>query len=396
MNGNQQSTFKEGEVTEILKRLTGSFAQCNAEAVLQRAVFAGLYQDDVLEQDEADQDFSDLDELLAPNSVDMNSKSRAVAHSSPESLLAIETGLFAGEPSYVLKRDPGGEKEAKQDASFLDELGTLSQADRPLPGVNAKSSRSKRHGRTLSTPGRAGLVANFHLSHAERLVAITAITSLRELDPTLTDDQLKKLLKIDAFVHTLVQGYQGSGELPDWAKFVTPEMKQFFRIYLLSTKPGAKTITIRLDHETAEAALAGPRPPANYLGEIIKRTLAKLGIETDLTFNLEFNHTGRTENHPAHIHGTLCIPDDRIDEVTETLRNALAEGYRQRYKNLAVHIEKPRSAHWWAAYCVKEYDTTAIKLTTDRGQKTRPDYATRELTQQAKAFYEGISAWLLA
>jgi hypothetical protein len=391
MTAHQKSPFKEGEVNDILKRLTGSFAQRNAEAVLQQAGFAGLLQDNEFEQDEANQDFSDLDELLAQHSVNLTAKSRAVAHSSPESLLAIERGLFAGEPSYVLQRNPGGEKEAKQDASFLDELGTLSQADWPLPGVNAKSSRSKRHGRTLSTPGRAGLVANFHLSHAERLVAIN---NLRELDPILTDDQIKKLLKIDAFVHTLVLGYQGSGELPDWAKFVTPEMKQFFRIYLLSTKPGAKTITIRLDHETAEAALAGPRPPANYLGEIIKRTLAKHCVETDMTFTLEFNHTGRTENHPAHIHGTLCIPDDRVNEVTEALRNALAEGYRQRYKNVAVHIGKPRSAHWWAAYCAKEYGTTAIKLTTDRGRKTRPDYAARKLTQDAKAFYENISAWL--
>lgn len=327
MTAHQQSPFKEGEVSEILKRLIGSFAHRNAEAVSQRAAFAGLLQDDELEQDEAGQDFSGLDELLAQHSVDLTAKSRAVAHGSPESFISIEVGLFAGEPSYVPQSSPCDEAEAGLDSSALDEPVTPNKPDQFGPGVNAKTGCSKRHGRALSTPGRAGLVANFHLSHAERLVAIT---NLRELDPILTDDQLKKLLKIDAFVHTLVQGYQGNGELPDWAKFVTPEMKQFFRIYLLSTKPGAKTITIRLDHETAEAALAGPRPPANYLGEIIKRTLAKLGIETDMTFTLEFIHTGRTENHPAHIHGTLCIPDDKADEVTEALRNALSEGYRQR------------------------------------------------------------------
>lgn len=393
MTAHQQSPFKEGEVSEILKRLTGSYAHRNAEAVSQRAAFAGLLQDDELERDEADQDFSDLDELLAQHSVDLTAKSRAVAHSSPESFMSIEVGLFAGEPSYVPQSSPGDEAEAGLDSSVLDEPVNPNQPDQFGPGVNAKTGCSKRHGRALSTPGRAGLVANFHLSHAERLVAIT---NLRELDPTIFDDQLEKLLRIDALIQKLAREYQGRGELPDWAKFVTPEMKQFFRTFLLSTKPDAKTITIRLDHQTAEAALLSPRPPANYLGEIIKRTLAKLGIETDMTFTLEFNHTGRSENHPAHIHGTLCVPDDKVDEVTKALRNALSEGYRQRYKNLAIHIEKPKSARAWAAYCVKEYNTTAIKLTTHRGQKTRPDYGSRKLTQDAKVLYANIDAWLNA
>ena len=231
-------------------------------------------------------------------------------------------------------------------------------------------------------------MAGFYFGHAERVVAIS------KLHTDLDHDQLEKLLKTDAFIQKLIQSYQGIGKLPDWAKFVSPEMKQYFRLHLLCTKPDAKTITIRLDHDSAEAALAAPRGPANYLAEIIKRTLAKLGINTDLAFNLEFNHTGSTENHPLHIHGALCIPDDRVDEVSEALRKALALSYRQRYKNLAVHIEKPRSAQWWAAYCIKEYGTTTAKLTTERGRKSRPDYATQKLTQDAKAFYKDISAWL--
>lgn len=140
--------------------------------------------------------------------------------------------------------------------------------------------------------------------------------------------------------------------------------------------------------------IAAPRGSANYLAEIIKRTLTKLGIETDLAFSLEFNHTGSTENHPLHIHGVLCIPDDRVGEASKTLRKALALSYRQRYTNFAVHIETPRSAHWWAAYCIKEYGITTSRLEAERGRKVRPDYATQKLTQEAKAFYEDISAWL--
>ncbi|MFY1032700.1 hypothetical protein [Pseudomonas asiatica] len=207
------------------------------------------------------------------------------------------------------------------------------QASHNTAGVNAKKGCSKQSGRPLSTPARAGLVANFHLSHTERVVAIG------ELHTDLDRDQLEALLSTDAFILKLMQGYQGTGELPGWAKFVSPVIKQYFRLHRLCTKPDAKTVTIRLDHNSAEAALAAQRGPANHLAEIIKRTLKKLGIETDLAFNLEFNHTGNTENHPLHIHGALCIPDHRVHEVSEALRGALALGYRQRYTNLAVHVE---------------------------------------------------------
>ncbi|WP_256805058.1 hypothetical protein [Pseudomonas putida] len=266
--------------------------------------------------------------------------------------------------------------------------GTTAKANHTEAGVNANTDCSKKGGRPLSTPGRAGLVAGFHLGHVERVAAIS------ELHPDLEHDQLEKLLKADAFIQKLVQSYQGTGELPNWAKFVSPEMKQYFRLHRLCTKPDAKAVTIRLDHDSAEAALAAPRGPANHLAEIIKRTLKKLGIETELAFNLEFSHTGSVENHPLHIHGAVCIPDDRMYETSEALRKALALGYRQRYKNLAVHIEKPWSAHWWAAYCIKEYTSTASRLEAERGRKNRPDYVTQELTQEAKAFYEGISDWL--
>jgi hypothetical protein len=224
--------------------------------------------------------------------------------------------------------------------------------------------------------------------------ALQLLAAISKLDPLVDHDQRHAIQAIDAFIEKLAREYQGAGELPDWARFVSPEIKQFFRIFHQCRKPDSKTLTIRLDHKTAEAALAAPRGPANYLAEIIKRTLAKLGIRTDLAFNLEFNHTGRTENHPAHLHGALCVPDDKIDEVIEALRRVLAMGYRQRYKNVAVHIETPLSARSWAAYCIKEYEISTITLNAHRGRKTRPDYSTQVVTREAKAFYEVVGAWL--
>lgn len=255
-------------------------------------------------------------------------------------------------------------------------------------GVNVNTSHSQKTGKSLSTPGRAGLVADFHLKHTALVAAIS------DLKPGHDHQQLEAVRKTDAFIQNLMRSYQGTGELPGWAKFVSPEMKQYFRLHLLCTKPDAKTITIRLDHDSAEAAMAALRGPANYLAEIIKRILVKLGIHTELALNLEFNHTGSTENHPLHLHGAFCIPEDRVDEVSEALRTALALDYRQRYKNLAIHIERPRSARWWATYCIKEYNITACRLEAERGRNGRPDYAAQALTKQAKAYYEDISAWL--
>ena len=385
-----QSPFKEGEVLQIQKRLLDSARTRHAENIVEREAYRALFGDEWFKGEMVDTDLGD-DQLSA----DLNAlldecqvEEAALTPGEPGKYPAIKPGLFAGAPSYSVATSVMPSQELGQAIHSLDEQRISRPAILVEVGVNAKSSRINRLGKALSTPGRAGLIASFSLSHAARVVAIS------KLHPDVDHDQLKALLRIDAFIQKLLRGYQGVGELPNWEKFVSPEIKQFFRIFHQCEKPDSKILTIRLDHKTAEAALVALRGPANYLAEIIKRTLTKMGIETDLAFNLEFSHTGRKENHPAHIHGALCIPDDKVNEVTEALRSALAEGYRQRYTNLAIHIEKPRSAQWWAAYCIKEYLITAGKLEAERGRKNRPDYATQKLTQEAKAFYEGISAWL--
>lgn len=391
-----QSPFKEGEVPLILKRLRDSDLRRHADAIAARNSFRAKFGCDWFASEEscgvASEEvgdvYADLDRLLLQD--EPQTSPHAATYSEFAKSPHLRPGLFAGEPSYLFNsREPDlvGRDVLTSDSFFPTQDASV-QAEHAGRGVNAKTRPSKQSIRPLSTPGRAGLVAKFHFSHTERVVAIS------ELHQDLDRDQLQALLKTDTFIQTLMQSYQGVGDLPGWDKFVSPEMKQYFRLHLLCTKPDAKAITIRLNHDSAEAALAAPRGPANYLAEIIKRTLAKLGIETDLAFNLEFNHTGSMENHPLHIHGALCVPDDRVREVSGALRKALAEGYRQRYNNLAVLIETPRSAHWWAAYSIKEYSVTGTKIGADGHKSSRPDYATRNVTQMARAYYLSLSAWL--
>lgn len=167
--------------------------------------------------------------------------------------------LFAGEHSYPPSYpEPYPENwEGSPSELYCSNRETCGQAGHTGSGVNAKRGYSKRSGRPFSTPVRAGLVAKFHLRHAERVVAINTVYA------DIEHDQLEKLLNLDAYIQKRMRSYQRSSELPGWAKFVTAEIKQYFRLNVLCTKLDAKTITNRLGHDSAEAALA-PRGPSTF------------------------------------------------------------------------------------------------------------------------------------
>ena len=283
---------------------------------------------------------------------------------------------------------------AQQRAISPEEVG-LFDADRPEQcaggrGVDAKNSSRKLPRKILSTPQQAGIMANFHSSHEKHVVAIS------ELQPDLDSEQVTKLLSINSFVSQLVKSYKGksTGKLADWSKHVPAHIKQFFRLLWLARQPDAKVFTIRLDHDAAIAALAAKRSPANHLAGVIQRTLAKLEITTEQAFNLEFTHGTSKENHPLHIHGVLYVQTDRIEEVSQALRTALAKEYRQRFDNLAVHIDSIQNERWWAAYCIKEHDITAGQLSIIRSREAAPDYASHAARRGGKTVYEGMSDWL--
>ena len=238
---------------------------------------------------------------------------------------------------------------------------------------------------------------------AKRSVTFTEIRSMRErnvaaiskLDPDLDHEQIAQIEAKISFIDQVAQSYagKGSGKLADWPKHVPAEIKQFFRLLWLARQPDAVAVTIRLGHRTATTALDAMRSPANHLAGIIQRTLTKLGISTDLAFNLEYTHGASTENHPLHLHGIVRIPVDRIEEVRLTLRSALAEGYRQRFGNLAVHIAEISNPRWWAGYCTKEHGISAGILKKARGKRTVPDYACNSARDGGKTLYERVGCW---
>lgn len=305
--------------------------------------------------------FSELELLLQPAIEGLNSTQSSTAVSEHKG-----TFPFAG--LYATESDPSPNREDDS-------------------GVNAKICPRRIKRKTLSTLGQARLLTIFSLGIKKRLVAIS------ELHPDLDKAEIERLLKANAYTKAMLNSYLGSGGLPDWAKTLSKDLKQYFRTFHLASQPDAQGMSIRLDQETAEAALCAPRGPADYLAEVIRRTLKKLGIETEMAFNLEFIHGACKENHSLHIHGVLCIAHERIPEVAEALRIALALGYRARWKNVAILLEPLQNARWWASYCVKEYDVTTMML-VDQASKWSPSYSSRSLTQRARVCYEESEEWL--
>lgn len=253
-------------------------------------------------------------------------------------------------------------------------------------GVDAKKGKRRTASIRLQNAHKAGLLANFQ-SMRERNV-----TAISQLDPDLDHEQIAQIEAKISFIDQVAQSYAGkdSGKLADWSKHVPAEIKQFFRLLWLARQPGAVAVTIRLDHRTATKALDAKRGPANHLAGTVQRTLAKLGISTDLAFNLEYTHGASTENHPLHLHGIVRIPADRIEEVRLALRSALAEGYRQRFGNLAVHVAEISNPRWWAGYCTKEHGVSADILKKARGKGTASDYASDSARDGGKTLYESV------
>lgn len=255
-------------------------------------------------------------------------------------------------------------------------------------GVNAKTRRQRVNAKRPSTVGQARVLAGFAAGMEKRLAAIS------QLHPQLDHEDIERIQRIDSHVQSIVRSYLSKGKLPDWSKSLKKDIKQFFRLRQLLSQPDARAVSIRLGNKVAKAALSAPRGPADYLAGVIMRALRALGISTELVFNLEFVHGECRENHPLHIHGALCVPDDQIEAVTVALVGALASGYRARWTNVAVLIQSPQNVGFWAGYCTKELSVTAEILSAQGISSKSASYSSRAQTQHTKKLYSRISNWI--
>lgn len=297
-----------------------------------------------------------------------------------------------------------------------------SQTDQAISGKNARLAAALQSGdfpqeapgkpasKKRCTPRLAGLLAILYHAHKSTLVVLGELQTLKNsstgsLDTKIKDEISRRSAALE-FQKSLARSSANGVALPDWERRLPPDTKRAFALRAISQHPDAKSITFRLGHEVAEAALRAKKSPTDYLARLLQR----LGI-TEAVFVLERSANESDENNPYHIHGVAIIPTGLLDELTRApigsdgkpepskLQAALApppcndatppvRGYRQRYNNKAIDIQPVRTAGSWFQYITKEVDFTAHAL------NARPDYASRSASKAGNELYETIRVWI--
>lgn len=296
---------------------------------------------------------------------------------------------------------------------------TSAPNEKALTCKNAASTRSGdfpqetpdlRAGKKRCTPGLAGVLVNLHRGHQSTLAVLGELQALndscRDSVDTKIKDEIGRRTAASEFQKSLARSAASGVALPDWERRLPSDTKRAFALLALAQHPDAKSISFRLGHEVAEAAMRAQNGPTDYLARILQR----LGL-VQMVFALERSASASDENNPYHIHGVAIIPAALLDELTREsigadgkpkpskLRAALApppnsgstppiRGYRQRGHNKAIDIQTARTAGSWFQYITKEFDFTAHYL------ESRPDYASRSATQAGRALYESIRRWI--
>lgn len=336
------------------------------------------------DREELDRDLATLDELLTPGTERGNRLGGDFPQTEPEAEQRRFSANDQTDRSISLADQAITRKNAR--------LATPKSGD--FPQEPPKKSASKKR----CTPGLAGVLTVLYHAHEYTLAVLGELQTLSDsstgsLD-TKTKDEISRRATALEFQKSLALSTANGVDLPDWERRLSPDTKRAFALLAISQHPDAKSITFRLGHEVAEAALRAKKSPTDYLARLLQR----LGI-TQAVFALECSTSASDENNPHHIHGVAIIPADLLDELTSKLRAALApppcsdatppvRGYRQRYSNKAIDIRPVRTAGGWFQYITKEIDFTAHAL------NARPDYASRSASKAGKELYETIRAWI--
>lgn len=282
-------------------------------------------------------------------------------------------------------------------------------AHEPNPATSGdfpQSPPKKAPRKQLLTPRAAGLLSNFYHGNKSNLAVLGELQTRETYTETNLREEISRRAAAIQFQKSLALSTTRGVALPDWERRLPPETKRAFALLALARHPDAKSITFRLGHEVAEAAMSAKHGPTDYLARILQR----LGL-TQTAFVVERSTSESHENNPYHIHGVAIIPAALLDELTRELigadgkpgrsklQAALApppckkstppvRGYRQRYNNKAIDIRPAKTAGGWFQYITKEIDFTAHDL------GARPDYASRSAAQAGKALYESIQEWI--
>ncbi len=152
-----------------------------------------------------------------------------------------------------------------------------------------------------------------------------------------------------------IPGYR----LPHWEK-TTPPLK-LMALSVETQRRGARTINLRIGHETSLKALASPRGPVSYIQNQVRQVFRRRFADDapEFWFVMEKDTHDRFHLHGAYEHiGHLDhgLIDDALRDAGGWAGNA--------GKGLSQFSKPQNDAFAWAAYCLKRVNLTASM--TDR------------------------------
>ena len=255
----------------------------------------------------------------------------------------------------------------------------------------SRKKRSSRHLHPQAMPRQLGRLLELR-QHAKELSVV-----IQSLSTSTTDTQSVIYQGVTYTQADIISLYQDLGwalheakkilhsrQLPRWNDLNTAS-KQAIKLACLAEHPDAVFLTVNLDRRFADQALKNKRGLALRNGDIIRHALTQSGLPGSLALNVELSED-RERNSPLHIHGIALIPEQMTEDFSRQLRDRLAEGYLEHAGNKAVLIKPVRTGAPLAGYICKD-------ILKDMPLKNRRFYASSDLAEPSRLFYEGLRHW---
>jgi hypothetical protein len=175
-----------------------------------------------------------------------------------------------------------------------------------------------------------------------------------------------------------------SRQLPRWND-LNASGKQVIKLACMTEHPDAAFLTINLGRRFSDQALKNKRGLALRNGDIIRATLMASGLPGSLALNVELSES-RERNSPLHIHCIALIPEQLLEAFSRSMKDRLAADYFEHAGNKAVLIKPVRTAGTLARYTCKD-------ILKCMPMNNRRFYASKDLTEPSRLFYEELRQW---
>ena len=255
----------------------------------------------------------------------------------------------------------------------------------------SRKKRSPSHPRPQPRPRQLGRLLEFR-QHAKELSVVIQSLSTPTTDTqsviyqgvTYTQADIRSLYQDLGWALHDAKNILHNRQLPRWNDLNAPG-KQVIKLACMAEHPDAAFLTVNLGRRFSDQALKNKRGLALRNGDIIRATLMASGLPGSLALNVELSES-RERNSPLHIHCIALIPEQLLEAFSRSLKYRLAADYFEHAGNKAVLIKPVRTAGTLARYTCKD-------ILKCMPMNNRRFYASKDLTEPSRLFYEELRQW---